>query len=112
MKARMTDSRTSIERAHALDGTARAIEAHYRDWASTYDRDVLGERYDAPEFMCELFVELSAQWPRGARERASLLDAGCGTGLIGAALARHGRYALDGFDLSEEMVERARGTGA
>ena len=38
----------------------------------------------------------------------TIVDAGCGTGLIGVELARHGYRTIDGVDLSPAMVERAR----
>ena len=41
-----------------------------------------------------------------------VMDAGCGTGLIGVRLQKHGFTNIDGVDFSPEMVEVARETGA
>ena len=40
------------------------------------------------------------------------MDAGCGTGLVGIALREKGYRYIDGFDLCETMVAKARQTGA
>ncbi len=40
-----------------------------------------------------------------------ILDAGCGTGLVGIALKQKGYESVDGFDLSEEMIKVAAATG-
>lgn len=41
-----------------------------------------------------------------------MLDAGCGTGLVGTELRNHGFTIVDGFDLSHAMVAHARRSGA
>ena len=65
----------------------------------------------------------SAEWDyRGASDgpalvarhvprRARVLDAGCGTGLIGAALAEAGFRDLTGVDISTGMLARAKARG-
>jgi predicted TPR repeat methyltransferase len=40
-----------------------------------------------------------------------ILDAGCGTGLVGVALAARGARAIDGVDLSPGMLGKAEETG-
>ena len=41
-----------------------------------------------------------------------ILDAGCGTGLVGIELAALGAETIDGVDLSPGMLTRAKATGA
>jgi ubiquinone/menaquinone biosynthesis C-methylase UbiE len=36
-----------------------------------------------------------------------ILDLGCGTGIIGSLLAKHGYTNIEGLDLSEKMMEKA-----
>jgi len=67
-----------------------------------------------------LYDEKSEEWGyRGARDGASwllrfasadsrILDAGCGTGLVGAELARRGATELWGCDISQNMLNVAR----
>ena len=40
------------------------------------------------------------------------LDAGCGTGFVGEALANLGYEQIDGFDLSDVMAQKATATGS
>ncbi|TIV56422.1 hypothetical protein [Mesorhizobium sp.] len=41
----------------------------------------------------------------------AILDAGCGTDLVGIELYHIGFRSIDGFDLCETMAEMARQTG-
>jgi len=77
-------------------------EQHYDDWADSYDDDLLGEYgYCAHRIAAGL---LSAALNDHA---ASILDVGCGTGLVGAELARLGFTSIDGIDISSGMLSRA-----
>ncbi|MEM7524641.1 MAG: methyltransferase domain-containing protein [Pseudomonadota bacterium] len=66
----------------------------YADWADSYDEDLRRDYdYVYPEAIAALFEERGGAGP--------ILDIGCGTGLVGAAL-RTG--PVDGIDLSPEML--------
>jgi predicted TPR repeat methyltransferase len=93
-----------LRRAYHLTGPEEAEEVYDR-WAATYDADTVeGMGYVAPTLAARRLVQLRpAVGP--------VLDAGCGTGLAGAALARERVRAVDGVDLSEGMLERARSLG-
>jgi predicted TPR repeat methyltransferase len=84
------------------------------------------------ELLSELYVRRAGWWDRGpgasqhnlwaglvqkafetfavAPERLQVLDAGCGSGVIGALIGRQ-VARLDGVDLSAGLIERARETG-
>lgn len=62
-------------------------------------------RYRAPQLLLAA-IEDALPPPRQLR----ILDLGCGTGLMGAAI-RHRARRLDGIDLSPAMVERSRARG-
>lgn len=94
-----------LERAYALDSDA-ASRALYRDWAETYDETMLqGLQYQSPRTVARLLAD---HLP--ARD-ATVLDIGCGTGLLGLGLAGHGFGNIDGLDVSPEMMQVAQRRG-
>lgn len=104
----MTDAsdtqKTKLDAVYAGDGGA-ATQALYDDWAARYDRENREKGFRLPE--------LGAGWLRQFQADADgeILDAGCGTGLVGEALKFLGAGRLTGLDLSEGMLARARSLG-
>lgn len=85
---------------------ADAARAVYDEWAETYDAE-LGhddQGYIGPDVAADALV-------RVVGPGATVLDAGCGTGLVGAALAARGRFDVDGVDISPGMLARAQAVG-
>lgn len=81
----------------------------YAEWAGTYDADVAAtENYVAPAIVAEIALRLTHH---SVESGAPLLDAGCGTGLVGRALAQGGAIIIDGLDLSPAMLREAEKTG-
>lgn len=107
----MSDSQDSVQQAHRLGGSAERITEYYANWASAYDQDLEKEQYKSPGIIAELLADTAADRSRPHLTEAAVLDAGCGTGLVGKALADRGVTRIDGFDLSDSMVEEARRTG-
>ena len=95
----MTDP--DLESAYALnslDDTKRL----YADWAETYDSSFAVDMdFTLPQSVAEAFAAAGGAGP--------VLDFGCGTGLVGAHLARLGVGSLDGADLTTEMLAVALG---
>jgi predicted TPR repeat methyltransferase len=84
----------------------------YDEWAANYDAEMAkeGQDYVAPASAAlHLLKHLGAQQLDPDLE---LLDAGCGTGLVGISLAQVGAKKLDGVDLSPGMLDIARKSGA
>lgn len=77
----------------------------YDDWAASYDADLMAWRYQAPSLAVGA---LNAAQP-GA---TPVLDAGCGTGLVGRELQASGFGTVTGIDLSANALELAEATGA
>lgn len=72
-----------------------------------YEQRMIGRlHYQAPQLL--LAAIEAALGPDPCPQR--ILDLGCGTGLMGAAI-RHRAAHLDGIDLSPAMVERSRARG-
>lgn len=113
------DQRTALEQAarkrikdsHALDGDVDRLTHFYRGWANSYELDVGRDGYCGPTVVAELAGTVQAAYLANDRAAIAILDAGCGTGLVGVQLKRLGFQLLDGCDLSEEMAEQARKTG-
>jgi predicted TPR repeat methyltransferase len=109
-----TDQATSfdtIKRSHALSGDVDQLDHYYSDWADSYDADVCDQGYEGPRFVASLAAD-SATAMGAARSQLTVLDAGCGTGLVGTELVKAGFTQVDGVDLSRRMVTKARDTGS
>lgn len=110
----MTDS---MREAMSLDGDRDKLASFYSKWAATYDADVADHDYGLPQAMVgALMASIDELSHIGEGERfepgaATVLDAGCGTGQVGKALQAAGYTAIDGIDLSAEMVAVAAETG-
>jgi len=74
--------------------------AIYRDWAKSYDADILGSGYATPSRIAGALGDV-------APKDAKILDFGCGTGLSGQALRDAGFRRIDGTDITPEMLEIA-----
>ena len=82
------------------------VAAIYDGWASTYDAEMAKAGYRHPAVGLAL---MARHLPRGA---GPVLDAGCGTGLLGDWLGILGFAPVEGLDLSEGMLAVARAKGA
>jgi SAM-dependent methyltransferase len=75
----------------------------YDDWSQDYDGHLQSEfGYISPRVAA---AELAQRLPQPDLE---IIDFGCGTGLVGAALRVHGFVSIDGVDISTGMLEQAR----
>lgn len=90
-----------LDHAYTIKGASDA-RALYDSWAATYDSS-FGEAhgYIAPREIARIFMSLSDG-------NAPVLDIGAGTGLV----AEHLRdMTVDGIDISEQMLARAKAKG-
>ncbi|MBT8474194.1 MAG: methyltransferase domain-containing protein [Rhodobacteraceae bacterium] len=77
----------------------------YADWADRYEDDVREMGYVTPARIAMALRQ------SGANTAKPVLDFGCGTGLSGLALKAVGFAAVDGTDVSPEMLARAEEKG-
>ena len=100
----------AIKEAHGLSFNSSKLEQYYDKWAREYDTDVSNEDYSGPEFIADYLAKILESDSRvdSNNQDAEIIDAGCGTGLVGIALAQKGFRKIDGFDLSHQMVEQAK----
>ncbi len=83
--------------AKSVDDIARL----YDSWSESYDAEMARFGYRHPAIALAL---LARHVPKGA---APLLDAGCGTGLVGEWLGIAGYPNVEGLDISEGMLAHA-----
>ena len=105
----MSDDKIScndaIDAAMRLDCNPENLRAYYDEWARDYDLDTGSVDYNAPAISTRLLQHYLPHTD------AELIDAGCGTGLVGVELEKLGYRSIDGFDLSPVMAQRARARG-
>jgi predicted TPR repeat methyltransferase len=89
--------------------TAASIDelmAVYDGWADRYDRELLEDwGYTSPQKAVQLLLDAM-----GSPDLA-VLDAGCGTGLVGVLLKEAGLSSLTGIDYSPGMLAEAEKKG-
>lgn len=98
-----TERDSRLQWIYASRGDAQLRE-RYDAWAADYDSDLSDMRWKAPQAG-------AARCRHFAKPGAEILDAGCGTGLVGVALAEMGHERIVGFDLSEGMLQRSAERG-
>lgn len=93
--------------AWADDDSSAQVLARYDEWAGDYEGDVERWGYALPNAI------VAAANAAGVVPGARILDAGCGTGLVGVALASTGHDAADvvGADGSAESLAIAANAG-
>lgn len=94
------------------DSNAGLMRSIYDEWASSYDKELADEaqEYVAPA-LAGAYLLQALKTP-SINDSLEILDAGCGTGLVGAHLAAIGGKKVDGVDLSPGMLELAAKTKA
>jgi predicted TPR repeat methyltransferase len=81
----------------------RAIRKIYKNFAASYESRMLEDlKYAGPERMLD-----AVRRAMGDRDGLSILDLGCGSGLVGASVKKSAAD-LTGVDMSPEMIELAR----
>ncbi|MEM7424765.1 MAG: class I SAM-dependent methyltransferase [Pseudomonadota bacterium] len=86
--------------------TVTEKRAHYERWARTYDFDLeCGMGWAAPATVVGLLRKFLPD------KSSKILDAGCGTGLVGAELSKSGYRQLTGIDFSAQMLRQAERRG-
>ncbi|KAK3202445.1 hypothetical protein GRF29_161g1253100 [Pseudopithomyces chartarum] len=95
-----------LNRAYSAKGLTD-LRSLYDEWASSYDTDLVqpNQNYVAPTLAAATVAKYLT--PSQPIDQVRILDAGCGTGLVGAALSKLGAKHIDGIDLSPGMLKQA-----
>lgn len=86
--------------------TPEQSRAAYEDWSASYDAENIGKGFRLPGLCAAVLARHLGPCDD------PLLDAGCGTGLVGETLAILGYGPITGCDLSPGMMAQAARTGA
>lgn len=98
----MTD-KPFLSKVYDLKGDG--VRDYYDQWAETYEAEVTQNAYATPARCAEALAAT------GTAPDTPMLDFACGTGLSGEALHAAGFTVIDGMDLSDGMLDKARAKG-
>lgn len=103
-----------LNELYSLNYDASTVQLRdiYNEWASSYDKELADEAQDYVAPALAGAYLLQALKTPSINDGLEILDAGCGTGLVGAHLATIGAKKIDGVDLSPGMLDLAKKTNA
>ena len=81
--------------------TTDEVMKYYDEWGikNKYDQDMIDWNYTGPK-------ETVATFTKYAKDKnIKILDAGCGTGLVGVELKKYNYLNIDGMDLSKKLLD-------
>ena len=81
--------------------TTDEVMKYYDEWGinNKYDKDMVDWAYSGPKETVDVFKKYAKN------KNIKILDAGCGTGLVGIELKKNGYLNIDGIDLSKKLLE-------
>ena len=80
--------------------TSKEVLKYYKKWTAKekFNKDMVEWDYTAPANSVSLITKYAM------KKNIKILDAGCGSGLVGIELLKKGYNNIDGVDLSEDMI--------
>jgi ubiquinone/menaquinone biosynthesis C-methylase UbiE len=80
--------------------TSKELLKYYQNWTSNnkYNKDMVDWNYTAPQETVSVLKKYALN------KNSKILDAGCGTGLVGIELKKYGYSNIDGVDFSQNML--------
>jgi len=81
--------------------TPKEILKYYKDWTDNnkYNKDMIDWNYTAPKETASVLKK------HALNKNYKILDAGCGTGLVGIELKKLGYLNIEGVDFSQDMLD-------
>jgi len=98
----MVTNNQTLEKVYTAKNHEELMDA-YTDWAADYDADTV----DRFGYVAHIASANALDKALDTRD-AYILDAGCGTGLVGEELAKKGYDKMDALDYSKEMLDESR----
>ena len=80
--------------------TKEEVMKYYDEWSkkNKYDKDMVDWNYTGPKETVDVLKK------HALNKDVKILDAGCGTGLVGIELKKNGYSNIDGADLSQKLL--------
>ena len=94
---------------HARFSIKNAVQ-HFDSIAVNYEDCQNSNDYPDPQFVGDYVKKYAGQKGISLAD-TKILDFGCGTGLVGKELSKHGCKKIDGIDCSSEMLKQAKAKG-
>jgi len=81
--------------------TSEELLKYYQDWTDNnqYNKDMVDWNYIAPKETVSILKKYVFN------KNSKILDAGCGTGLVGIELKKYGYSNIEGVDFSQNMLD-------
>ena len=81
--------------------TSEELLKYYQNWTNNnkYNKDMIDWNYSAPQETVSILKKYALN------KNSKILDAGCGTGLVGIELKKYGYSNIDGVDFSQNMLD-------
>ena len=81
--------------------TSEELLKYYQGWADNnkYNKDMVDWNYTAPQEVVSILKKYALN------KNFKILDAGCGTGLVGIELKKYGYLNIEGVDFSQSMLD-------
>ena len=81
--------------------TPKEVLKYYKHWTDNnkYNKDMVEWKYTAPKETVAVLRRYASN------KNFKILDAGCGTGLVGIELKKFGYSHIDGVDFSQDMLD-------
>jgi len=81
--------------------TSEELLKYYQDWTkkNKYNQDMVSWKYTAPQETVLVLKKYTLN------SKCKILDAGCGTGLVGLELKKCGYSNIEGVDFSQNMLD-------
>ena len=98
----MADHHSKIKDSVYQQAIEQGPEALYQTWANQYDKDNATLGFCLPQIAAGFVARYIND------KDARILDAGCGTGLVGLSLDVLGYTNINGLDISDAMLDCAR----
>jgi predicted TPR repeat methyltransferase len=95
----MVTTNQTLEKVYTAKNHEELMDA-YKDWASDYDTDTV----DRFGYVAHI-ASADALDKALDTKHAYILDAGCGTGLVGEELIKKGYSQMDALDYSKDMLD-------